>query len=780
MNKIFKYGIMAATVAALAFTGGCADDTSAADYPNVVIDWSDGDQGYPNQNFGSLAPPKPTLLTIASGTADYLGTNEIKDMFKNGQYYHRGSYEGPVTNAFDGTDATWYHAPWGNDFDYGGYFPVQLDFVLDGTPETVEYISLIPRNPSGNGAIQQVELLVKCEGDTDFVSFGEKSGGSGPITFNFSPKINNPRELRLVVTQGYGGYVSLGEIECGVRHNPYTSDMDYFTDELCTELKPGVTREQAENITTPFFRNLALAMLEGTYDVENRVHDIKTYPMPEAKARLNKTAVYGVLDNATGMYVDWNDNVVIFVEDNLVADMTVRIVNPMKSYSPVQTVPLIPGINAFTAKEKGLMYIIYQDDAEITTKVHIATGKVNGVFDISKHKAEDWDALLGKASFTHFDVLGKHTHLIMTTVDLRAYVDDGMVLANAYDEICYMEQDFAGFTKYTVNGDLVDDTNRDEARLNKTRLCVMALNTPTLMFATDYYTGYSLSSLKDIIDVSVLRTTGCWGPAHELGHVNQIRPGFKWGGGSVDGDMTEVTNNMYSQYIQTEWGNRSRLLAENHYTSAFNRFFISEQPYAAGKGYNYCFEKLVPLWQLQLYFAKAKGYTDFYKDLLEAIRQDTGYDSWGNASAQQVNYCKNRFAVHASRIAETNLVKYFQDFRFELDENTTVKEINAMGYPEPAHELRYIHDENWPLFKSNAKVTEGHATVTYTDSEFKVFVNDDCRNATVIEVYIPTDSQRPILATTDRSFNVITSSPRIIIKAVGADGTRVELTQNNS
>ena len=50
--------------------------------------------------------------------------------------------------------------------------------------------------------------------------------------------------------------------------------------------------------------------------------------------------------------------------------------------------------------------------------------------------------------------------------------------------------------------------------------------------------------------------TRCWGPAHEVGHCNQTRPGLKWSG------LTEVSNNIMSLFIQTSFGRPCKLLVD--------------------------------------------------------------------------------------------------------------------------------------------------------------------------------------------------------------------------
>ena len=754
----------------LVLSASCADNDTALDYPNVEIHWKENVQGYPNHNLGTIEAPPTVLVPIASGEAYYDGPESIPPKYEGGNFFFHGTgNEGPITNAFDGTATTWFHTPYG-DFNSENMFPIRLEFTLEGSPEKIDYLNLVPRDPGGNGEIRTVELFILREGETEYESYGVKAVKNGLISYMFRPAVENPRKLRLVITESSGGFVSLGEIECGLIQNVYKEDMKYFADDICTTLKPEYSREDLEAIPTPFFRNLALAIYDGSYDLENRLFDVKTYPNPIVKAEENCTAPYGIADNATGIYVDWNDCVVIFVEDNLCTDMTARFINPMETgLDAVQAEALQPGVNVFTAKEKSLLYLIYQDDREVTTKVHVATGKVNGVFDTSKHGSADWKPLLEKATFSHFDLLGKYTHLVMTTPDLMAYVPDGKELLDIYDRIVYMEQDFCGFTKYT--------NSAGKLRFNDSRICMMAVNTKTFMYAANFYTGYSLGSLGDILDVENLKTAGIWGPAHEVGHINQIRPGFKWGGYEVDGDMTEVTNNVLALYVQTELGNESRLITEGYYPPAFNRFFVAEEPYDTGMQGEYVFEKLVPLWQLYLYFTKVLGDEDFYKRLLESIIEDETYDRYTEASSAQVLYCKNRFAYHASRAAGVNLVQFFEDYQFRLEQSTK-DEIESWGLPAPKHLFRYISDVNYDLYRDSRELVPGTAVVNYIDGDFHVSINDDCRNAVAYEVYIPSDPVKPVYVTPERVFTTMTASNRIIVKAVDIYGNRTELPQS--
>ncbi|MCS3531842.1 M60 family metallopeptidase [Chryseobacterium sp. JUb7] len=114
-----------------------------------------------------------------------------------------------------------------------------------------------------------------------------------------------------------------------------------------------------------------------------------------------------------------------------------------------------------------------------------------------------------------------------------------------------------------------------------------------------------------------------WGVGHELGHVNQVRPGLKWIG------TTEITNNLYSLwayynlYSPTGSNRFTRLEGETADKTTFpkvagNRFGeIIIQTQINGKNImdqfriDYVnaldanFRSLVPFWQLELYYQLA-------------------------------------------------------------------------------------------------------------------------------------------------------------------------------
>lgn len=192
------------------------------------------------------------------------------------------------------------------------------------------------------------------------------------------------------------------------------------------------------------------------------------------------------------------------------------------------------------------------------------------------------------------------------------------------------------------------------------------------MYSTSYHTAYHDDTLAELCDETRLTTSSCWGPAHEVGHSNQTRPGLKWLG------TTEVTNNILSQYIQTTvYGQPSRIQTENmgdtanpnRYTKAWSGIVVKRAPHST-EGDVFC--KLIPFWQLELYFGKVLGRTPmqqsdhggFYADCFEWVRT---HDDLPTAGDQQLE-----FVYIASKCAGTDLTDFFTKWGFFTPVDTTI------------------------------------------------------------------------------------------------------------
>ena len=96
--------------------------------------------------------------------------------------------------------------------------------------------------------------------------------------------------------------------------------------------------------------------------------------------------------------------------------------------------------------------------------------------------------------------------------------------------------------------------------------------------------------------------------------------------------MTEVSCNLFSMYTVGGMGNESRLKAQGNYASA-RKNIVEREPKGSYLACPDVFDRLVPFWQLHLYFS-CNGRPDFYADVMERMRRrpdaGTGNDSVRN------------------------------------------------------------------------------------------------------------------------------------------------------
>lgn len=604
--------------------------------------------------------------------------------------------------------------------------PIDLDFYF----ENVEQIDQFIYYPGfwQNYPLEKFEIYVKCQGDNDFKRYEEPYDFQGKGTnqiINFTQSIINPQVIRfhiLTAKEMIPGqyYLSAGEFEF---YQQNTNIADIFTDATCSELKEGITIDQILSMKDEFLRNIAQHLHAGTYESEFRVQEYLPYADPDKQKENHISRAWGFLDNATGITVDKNEELVIFVGDTHGEQVGLYISNWERDDHPNPNLisPLAEGINVINQHKDGFLYITYLTDQpqnKKPIKIHIASGKVNGYFDITKtgHNNSYWQNLLStRAKYKYLDVKGEWCHLIFLTEDYLTYCPtDIESLISVCDSVIYLEHELSGIYKYK------------QTRMYPNRmLCRYTTETGDfLAHASDYFTCFIRGAVKGILDVHTLRTEP-WAIAHELGHVHQHR-NLTWK------EMTEVSNNVFSLYVQTSFGNTSRLYKDKEYQSAYDKLTIPGYPYNyMEEAYDYYFIKLVPLWQLQLYFSKVMDQPDFYLDLYEKMRQQGELNSDKEKHLNFVKLC--------CEIGKADLTEFFSFYGFftphsvsgeneqpkalfEITQNDieqTTAAIKQMKLSKPLA-LQYLNDGNINLFRQNKAVQQGSVqlsgnTLTLTD-----------------------------------------------------------------
>lgn len=680
------------------------------------------------------SPVSASVLIVQHGLNEYNGgtgediEGDIKVKVVSGtDTSHQG--EDVIGKSFDGDYSTLYHSNWSN----GGanYFPITLTYNFAEVSD-VDYLIYYPRSSGYNGNFKEVEIQYSEDGnvftkllDKDF----EGSATASRVTFDNTVRA---KSFRFIVKSGAGdgqGFVSCAEMEFYSKNLNAFVYSTLFEDEACSNLKAGITETDIENCKYPFFKNLAYYMFKDKYDRNFRVADYKAFPHPDIQSESHKTNPYSLLDNPTGISVKEGETLVVMVGDTYGQNIGMKVQNldaPGGDGFGGVTYPLYRGINKLTMNGKGLVYVMYHtktlEEAETArpVKIHFASGTVNGYFDSQsvEHRGR-WSELLGKATDKYFDVVGQYAHLTFETNDFRKYAaTNGNELIELYDKIAHSEMQLLGLEKY--------------GKMFRNRIYLNVMY-HSFMYATAYHTAYNQTTMGDVCDPDVLKTTGCWGPAHEIGHCNQTRPGIKWIG------LTEVTNNIMSEYVQTTvFGQPSRIQTEdmgavyrNRYSKAWNGIIVPKASHADFTNLddsNDVFCKLVPFWQLELYFGKVLGLTPlqqsdcggFYPEVFEYARTKD-YSGMSEGEIQL------DFVYNCCVAARLNLLDFFEKWGFltpvdrlieDYDTKTLKvtegmvdalrKRVESLGYSKLQDTaLEYISDNTWELYKTKPQVIPG-------------------------------------------------------------------------
>lgn len=678
------------------------------------------------------------------------------------------SYQGggEIELSFDGDMNTIYHSNWANG--EANYFPITLEYNFEGI-DRIDYLIYYPRTNGWNGPFKEIEIWSKTEANNTYTLFGafDFKGVNLATRVDFPSGIIHPTGIRFVVKSGSGdkqGFATCAEMMFFQKKalSPVFSDATY------SELASGVTYEQILALDNEFLKNIAKALFLGTYPSAQRVHSYEAYRDADAIAREFKMNPYSPLDNPTGIYAGEGEELMVFVGDIPQGErIGLRQMDWKQGYVGVNY-SLQSGVNKIKTTGKGLLYVIYNTEtyqSAAPVKIHIATGKVNGLFDSRTNTDADWAGLLKSASASgYLDVVGVYSHLNFPVSYYKSHVSSPVQLLEAYDKMVWLEHDLMGVHKYN--------------RTIKNRMFFHAVTGDSYMYATSYRTAYHENTLAEILDVGKFKTSAIWGPAHEVGHMHQTRPGLKWIG------LTEVTNNIHSMYVQTTFGNRSRLISEDmgdgatRFEVGYVSTILAEIPHGK-EGDVFC--KLIPFWQLLLYSDRVMDDVDFYKDLHEQVRMQ---DNPSNADTKN-GICQLNFVKMTCDRLQLDLTDYFRSWGFlrEIDEMiddyaverlwVTAAQIAELeryiaskNYPKAPAGLIYLNDDNVGCFKTSEAMVAGEATrngnrMTVTGS----------KNVVAYEV-----TQGGKLAKVFNSPSFAINSGSVAVKAVAADGTRKEVT----
>lgn len=711
---------------------------------------------------------------------------------------YQGGEEAAKT--IDGDLGTLYHSPWAGMQDKPA---ITLEYTLDPADATIaNYVVLHPRTSETNGIIKSATIWINTEEDPTYVQVGtiEAPLSNNPLVARFTTPVVNPRHIKVVITDAYSGdagkyYVSLAEFECYESRtmNAIEDDLVYFTDNTCSELRSGTTMNDIANIQNPFLQNIAAYLMAGKYSTEYRVQEYEPYREVSDLAKELKTSSYCQFENPTGMYFNKGEDLVVFVGPTNGETVGLRVTDFGQSGDDY-SYPLDEGINVLTMAGNGNGYVNYYTSNYQTAdniKIHIASGHVNGFFDVSRHTEEDGKQLLDNAVGGIMDIVGDRTQLAYSVNSLKNHCYGRMKdLIEVYDSIIGSEQTMMGLRKYH--------------RLPKNHMFGRVIWNG-FMHADGWGAAFHDDTMGDVANPTNVRNNN-WGIAHEFGHVNQVRPGMKWVGTS------ECTNNIYSAWAQYCYSPSHLRLEHENVGGAiggrFNAFLNNglilgqewgiqagpDRAYGAdneGKWGGDHFVKLVPLWQLHLYYHIAGEGNSWYKpyfwaDIFEKVR-NTDESSLTDGELQ-INFVKNAcdavqqdlsdFFIKIGMLKEIDkLLDDYGTARKTITQTMIDEAISyAKQYPKPETDvIYYISGNSIDAFK-NKQTVSGQFNTGVTGTTTKQVSHNDWKNVVVFETYEGDKLTKITMVGTGSSGNTFTKVPypsgSTRIEAVGYDGTR--------
>lgn len=521
----------------------------------------------------------------------------------------------------------------------------------------------------------------------------------------------------------------------------------YFADPLCTRLRPEVNTQTLSGLEEGLVRRLVEATLSGKYSTRYRVGTFEAYRTLRSLAKELKTSGYDPYENPTGIYFKQGEKVVLLVEG--IGEDPVELV--IKSFGkpqyegegyPQSSYRLTNGLNVIETRNRGNGYVSYYTDnyrSAPKVRIHFVLATENGYFDLGRGDDNaDWKTLLAAAQSDIVDIVTPRIHVAAPVEALKANCpDDGVRLARIYDDVVALEHRVMGLQLFGR-----EPKNHQFARPVKGGIYADGIG------AAIWHDGFGSWANPDRF--------GYWGFAHELGHVNQVRPGMKWGG------TGEVTNNIYSAWVNFKFddlpnlekrlkgigeyknlnGGRFQCYLEegvrqgknwmtqegpDYFGSALKDYTVQDEDYdgrklgevtVPWKNYDH-FVRVVPLWQLLLYTEEAGKSPDAYGKVMEGIRTFPDEEKLTDGQLQikfMRSFCDSTRINFLPFFEKAGMLKpynhYFRDYgdywlKISPQMIDELKEyIAAKGYPEADEMLNYINCYNWQVFRDRARLVK--------------------------------------------------------------------------
>ena len=615
---------------------------------------------------------------------------------------------------------------------------ITLDYTIKDTPKRLDIIKLIQRTDQNGGSIfDKGSIWYKSKSKSDWTFASEinvKAGRDALVKVN----IKNPTHIRVCLQSRVGHAVSLAELELleVVDKGDLSGDLKYFEDDSYSKLKASTKAKHIKRISNPLLHIIAQDLLTNSYENEFRGRSYKSQRTPWIVSKELKIGSQSHYDNPTGIFFKEGKKQYVFMGSGAGAPVSL-VIRDFRENGGTERITLTEGVNSFTPKTSGSGYIQYYTDGKTelpNVNIHFAYGDEVGFWDIKNGDSqEDYEKLLSMAEkcYARLDhtngfisVCGENAQLINTVSAFKEQCDDIVRLIAIHDKILGIEYSMMGLVE---NGAV--PANR--------KLNLRTWGGPP------HWNGSSANypNAEDYMLNADVLLRSLWVFGHELGHGNQIRPHMSmtgWG---------ETSNNVYSMSVMYKLGGQYRMetevisrkqgdslpaVAGDRFNAYLNEAFIEKELYLTHEGPDYKkgsahkdglrgdhYVKLVPLWQLTLFFEIAGEGNDWGKENF------WGPINWRAINDNRTNLSNGERYINFMKSCidsgETNLSDFFESMGLLVAQDRTiddysvgkiviteaqVADVKAHGakYPKPTAFINYISGYSVDAYKGRKAV----------------------------------------------------------------------------
>lgn len=753
--------------------------------------------------------PKPDSFSIEAASVAHL--DDLKLPVSSASASNYQANEG-ISLSFDGKRSTLYHS---NHTHKALPYSLVYNF---STADKMDYIVYHPRQDGNrNGIFGRIKVEARtANGNYQTVVENYDCGFKNTSAMiPFSHSFKQPAQVRITVLSGYNNFASIAEIEFYQKREPTDQYLTIFTDRLYSDLRSGITANDINAISDPFFKKLALHLLDKADPKKFRVQHYQAVPSPlKTKTILQNTYEYSCYQNPTGIAFENNAIAIVFVTDYNASkgSVSLKIKDFANETDAKESIYFLkPGLNKFTVTNSGLAYIEYNSDIPDLpdVKINITTGTVNGFLSATSSFQEWQETLLNKA-YPKVDLVGKHIGInILKEPLIQNTLFKGPELIQKWDSIIAIQFHQMGLVKYNL--------------VPPNRLFAW-IESKGGYYASNHHAHFDLSWNQNALTSP--HQLDIWAIANRFGQQNQFPNGLKWTG------TFEVTNMIYSAYTSyiLSHSRLTRLettddlylgtrLTSNLYNSYYNEVGLKQKNIMSRSN---IFERLLPFWQLQLYYSIAGagmnaptleqviannnigGNTD-YANWLGIITQsirNAPYNGKPVSNGQQMM----NFVKYASDAVQQDLTDFFIKSGFLIPFDAVVNDytpgkititqanieatkayIAAKKYPKPRSPvLHYITARNMYMYKNNLN-PEGTINTGFTidntiapGKTYYRIAHTVWKNAVAFETIT---ADKKVLFVTTYATGDLTGKTTLVyfpknagnIYAVGADGTRLPI-----